>query len=326
MIITTLKDIEKDTPIVLTIGSFDGIHLGHKKLLDETINYSKKYNAKSLVLTFSPHPREVIDPEYKIQLLTDKKEKVNSLDNSGIDYLIFQEFNKKFSKLPWETFFKEYILQNLNLKHVITGFNHEFGNKRDGNYELLKKLSKNNNFTVSSVEPKYVNIKNEETNISSTKIRNYLLNGKVEFAYKMLGRDYTLHGDVIEGNKLGRKIGFPTINISVSEKRKLIPVNGVYFTKVVIHNNTEELEDIYFYSMSNIGYKPTIVSDQHKKEIGIETHIFNFDKQIYGKRVCLHFIKKIRDEIKFDSIDELKIQLEKDKQYCLEEKIKRSEN
>ncbi len=249
MKITTLEKIEKDIPIVLTIGSFDGIHLGHKKLLDETIRFSKKFNAKSLVLTFSPHPREVINPEYMIQLLTDKKEKVNSLDKSGIDFLVFQEFTKEFSKLPWETFFRTYILQNLNLKHVITGFNHEFGNKRDGNYKLLKMLTESNNFTISSVDPKDVIIKNEKTNISSTKIRKYLTNGKIEFANKMLGRNYTLHGDVIEGKKLGRKIGFPTINISVSEKRKLIPVNGVYFTKVVVHNDVDDKDDKFFYSM-----------------------------------------------------------------------------
>ena len=299
MKIVEFKDIKE--PVALTVGSFDGIHLGHKALLDELKKQAKKYNAKSVVLTFYPHPRKVIDPQFKMKLLTTLIEKEEILDSLNIDYLIIQKFDKKFSHLTAENFYCNVIGKHLNLRHIVTGFNHAFGENRTGNLHFLEGIAKKSGFTVSSVPPQNFN----SHHISSTKIRNTLLSGNIHDANTMLGHPYTIIETVNHGRKIGRKIGYPTTNISITESEKIIPKTGVYLTAVKIGGQNR-------YGMTNIGTRPTFDGG----DISIETHIFDFSKEIYGDKIKLCFIRKIRDEIKFGSVEELILQLQKDESDC----------
>lgn len=302
MKIVEFKDIKE--PVALTVGSFDGIHLGHKALLDELKTQAKKYNAKSVVLTFYPHPRKVIDPDFKMKLLTTLTEKEEILDSLNIDYLIIQKFDKEFSHLTPESFYRDIIAKHLNLKHVVTGFNHAFGKNRNGNLHFLEGIAKKSGFTISSVPPQNFN----SHHISSTKIRNTLLSGNIHDANTMLGHPYTIIETVNHGRKIGRKIGFPTTNISITESEKIIPKTGVYLTAVRVGRQNKQNK----YGMTNIGTRPTFDG----KEISIETHIFDFSEEIYGDKIKLCFIRKIREEVKFDSVEELILQLRKDESDC----------
>lgn len=268
---------------------------------------AKEINAKSVILTFFPHPRMVLQQDNSIKLINtieEKKELINSFD---IDCLIIHPFDLEFSRLTAEEFVQKILVEKLNISKIIIGYDHRFGRNRTATIEDLIKFGKKYNFEVEQITAKEI----DEISISSTKIRNALLQGDIFTANQYLGHYFSLNGKVVEGNKIGRTIGFPTANIFLEEDYKLIPQNGVYLTIVF-------LEDEFYFGMTNIGYNPTIPNE----EIKIETHVLDFNRSIYSKRIQLFFLDRMRNEVKFNSLQELKEQLLVDK----ERSITRIEN
>lgn len=287
---------------VISIGSFDGVHKGHQKILKRLEEIKQQKQLKSIVFTFYPHPQKILSSEKnQIKILSTKKEKIQLLENYNIDYLIFCPFTKEFANIE-PTDFVAYLAEKLNAKHIIIGYNHRFGKDRKGDINTFISLQKKYQFVVEQIPAETVN----EINISSTKIRNFLLNGDIENANQLLGYNYFITGIVIEGKKLGTSINIPTANLFIEDPDKLIPANGVYCTEVLINRK------IYKGAM-NIGTNPTTDNDATKK---IEVHILNFNQNIYHQEIQVFFIKKIRDEKKFSSIDELRAQIAEDIEIC----------
>lgn len=292
--------IEKNDNTIITIGTFDGVHLGHQEIFNVLINNAKNNGCRSFVLTFEPHPRMVIQPNSQLKLLTTFQEKVEILEKMGIDNLLVIPFTKEFSQLTPEEFFRKYILEGLGVKKMVIGYDHHFGKGRDGDEQKIRELGSANNFEVQKTEAVTIN----ETVVSSSKIRNALSEGEVKNAAQMLGRNYSFSGIVVVGDKRGRELGFPTANIQLENGLKLVPKNGVYAVKVF-------LEDGIFDGVMNIGLRPTF---KETKIVLSEVHILNFNEDIYGKQIRVEFIARIRDEKKFGSKEELIKQIEIDKQ------------
>jgi riboflavin kinase/FMN adenylyltransferase len=282
---------------IVTIGTFDGVHIGHKKILKKVVAESKKGNCESVVLTFFPHPRMVLQQNSDIKLLNTIEEKTELIENIGIDNLIIHPFNKEFSELSAEEFIKKILIDKLNIQKIIIGYDHRFGKNRAANFDDLKLFGKKYNFEVEEIKVKEIN----QIAISSTKIRNAIVDGNISLANKYLDYNYTLSGIVVKGNQLGRTIGFPTANIKINESYKLIPKNGVYIVNAII-------DKALVFGMMNIGNRPTI-NGQHQT---IEVNFLNFNKILYNKKISVNILKKIREEKKFQSIEALKKQLEKD--------------
>lgn len=280
----------------IALGSFDGLHLGHMKLIKGCIEIAKANEAYSMVYTFRNHPRTVVNPDFVPKLLMSNDTKLDILNRAGIDITCLAEFNTELMKLSPEEFVLK-LLNNFSMSGVIVGFNYKFGYKNTGNVDLLKELSIKYGFSVTVITP------HNDSNglISSSRIRSLLEQGEIEDANKLLYEPFKLSGKVIDGKKLGRKIGYPTANILV-EKCYAIPKVGVYYT-MVRHNNT------LYKGMTNIGFNPTVSSDN---TIKIETFILDFNGNIYNDNIELFFINRIRDEVKFDSIEELILQMNKD--------------
>lgn len=283
---------------ILTVGTFDGVHKGHIKILNHLKNTAKKLNGKSVVLTFNPHPRHLLFPDSKLELLNSINEKINLLGKTGIDKLIIFPFTKEFSKFNSCYFIENILHKKLNVKHLIVGYDHRFGKDRQGNVKILRQCAKPFGFGIEKVDV----IKENGINISSTKIRKNLKIGNIETANLYLGYNFFISGKVISGKKIGRSIGFPTANIKISDN-KIIPRTGVYAVKI------EYNEKIYS-GMLNIGIKPTIKNNTHKT---VEVNIFKFNQQIYNKKLKVYLKKYIREEKKFNNLQELKNQLKKDK-------------
>ena len=301
-IFDNLKSYSSEKESILTIGTFDGVHIGHNKILKRLIQDSKKNNLSSLVMTFFPHPRMILNKSHDIKMIDTIDEKINLLEKTGLDNLIIHPFDNNFSKIRAKEFVEEILVKKLKIKEIIIGYDHKFGKDREASVEDLKKFGKDYMFTVKEIPAQEI----DSIAISSTKIRNAILNGEIEKCNKFLGRNFILTGKVVYGEGLGKKIDFPTANIEIKETYKIIPKNGVYLVKTKINSNT-------YFGMMNIGIRPT-VGGRNKS---LEIHFFNFKDNIYGKNVSIEIIKKIRDEEKFSSIDQLKIQLKKDEQFCL---------
>ena len=301
-IFDNLKSYSSEKKSILTIGTFDGVHIGHNKILKRLIQDSKKNNLSSLVMTFFPHPRMILNKSHEIKMIDTIDEKINLLEKTGLDNLIIHPFDNNFSKIRAKEFVEEILVKKLKIKEIIIGYDHKFGKDREASVEDLKKFGKDYMFTVKEIPAQEI----DSIAISSTKIRNAILNGEIEKCNKFLGRNFILTGKVVYGDGLGKKIDFPTANIEIKETYKIIPKNGVYLVKTKINSNT-------YFGMMNIGIRPT-VGGRNKS---LEIHFFNFKDNIYGKNVSIEIIKKIRDEEKFSSIDQLKIQLKKDEQFCL---------
>ncbi len=297
-VITDNSSINDSGYNIATIGYFDGIHLGHKKILNELVEQAQKRNGKSILITFWPHPRNILNPNTSVELLLSNDDKHLFLKNIGIDYLYVIEFTKEFSRISAHSFVENYVVKKLNISKLIIGYNHSFGHKREGNFMFLQKNNKKYNFDIQEVKKKEIDNK---LKISSSSIRDEVRIGKVDIANKMLGYKYYIIGEVIKGDGIGKKIKYPTANILPFNKSKLIPGNGVYVCEVNFDNKNLQ-------GMLNIGNRPTVDG----KERRIELHIFDFNTNIYGKNVKISLIKKIRDEIKFNNLDELKDQLQKD--------------
>ena len=298
-----INEITKNENTVLTIGTFDGIHKGHIALFEKLKKYSAENNLRNLVVTFSPHPRTVVS-DFKIKLLTTLDEKTELLAGLGIENLLVINFSKEFSEQSSEDFILDVICNKIGVKHIIVGHDHKFGKDRGGNDNQLIAMGRENNFTVESVSP----IKEGEIVISSTKIRNALLNGDIETANSLLGRSYSFYGKVVKGESRGTILGFPTANIEVEAADKLIPKNGVYVVRTLIAD-----EEVY--GVMNIGLRPTF---EDTLTVVIEVHLFEFHKNIYESEVKVELLKRIRDEKKFNNKEELIYQIGKDKKEAIQ--------
>ena len=300
--INGIEDFLKIKPSIVTIGTFDGVHIGHQKILSKLVSEGKKSKLETIVLTFFPHPRKILNPSIQLSLLNTQSEKIELFKSSGIDNLITQKFNKDFSEYSAEKYVQKILVNKLKIKKILIGYDHRFGKNRDAGIKELKTLGVKYNFDVIEISAKEKN----NISISSTKIRNALFNGKLNIAKSYLGYDYKITGKVIQGNSIGRKIGYPTANLQVMDKDKLIPKRGVYLVYT-------KLENKVIHGMMNIGIKPTIKS----KEGSIEVHLFEWKKNIYNKSIDVFLKKFIREEKKFKSLDKLADQLKIDKENCL---------
>ena len=296
--------LEEGTYSYVALGSFDGLHSGHLSLVNKIIELANENKGKSIVYTFKNHPRTLIKGATPPKLLMDNESKEEILEALGVELIYFEEFNEEYMKLTPEGFIK-YLCEKFKVKGIVVGFNYRFGYKNVGNIEMLKELSTKYGYEFYVMEP----CNYEDEVISSTRIRDELLNGNVDKAMKMLNRPYIIKGKVVHGKKLGRAIGFPTANLDYS-KEALIPKKGVYYTNV-------QWQGKIYKGITSVGNNPTVNGDK----LTIETYILDFNNDLYGHNIKVYFIKKIRDEKKFNSIDDLVIQLKKDKYYALEEKF-----
>ncbi len=299
------KNIKLEESVV-TIGTFDGLHAGHFEIIEQLKSNASELKLKSVVVTFFPHPRTVVTQDFKLKLLTPLEEKKRLFEEFGIDYMYIITFNEKFSQKTYKEFFDEILIGSVNVRHLVIGYDHKFGKNRDGDIDKLSEYTKNNNIGMTVVDPKEI----EGETVSSTKIRNALLSGELEFANKMLNRYYFLDGIVIEGAKRGRTLGFPTANLKLVEDNKLVPMNGVYLVRVTLQDDSN-----LYYGVANIGLRPTF---NHVDEPITEVFILEFDKEIYGKNITVEFINRLRDEKKFSSKDELEKNIKMDVKKALE--------
>ena len=300
-----LSDLEDVKASAVTVGTFDGIHLGHQKIIDGLKKLTKKLDLQSVVVTFYPNPKIVINPNAykKLKILTTIDERVYALKKTGVEKLLIIDFNEAFAQWSYEKFLKEVLIEKLNVQELVIGYDHAFGKNREGDFSNLKALAAKYNFNVHKIKP----VEQGNKIVSSSKIRELLLQGSVEDANRFLGRPYSLTGRVERGIGRGRTIGFPTANIEVEDEHKLIPANGVYAIDVYYN-------DKMYKGMVNIGTKPTFMKD---KIVHIEANIFNFNKDIYNKKLTIFFKKRLRKERKFEKVDDLIEQINLDKETCL---------
>ena len=287
---------------IVTIGTFDGVHIGHQKIIEKLLDNAKNSNYKSVILTFFPHPRMVLQEQSEIKLLNTIQERADLLEQTGLDNLIIHPFDKTFSRLTAEEFVKNILVDQLKIKKIVIGYDHRFGRNRTANIEDLIIFGEKYDFEVEQISAQEI----EEVSISSTKIRNALQEGDVVLANTYLGYPYFLSGIVKEGKQLGRTIGFPTANLIIEENYKLIPKNGVYIVKSILHNKT-------VFGIMNIGTNPTVNGNKQS----IEVYYLDFDSNLYNQNIKISILKYIRAEEKFDSLALLQQQLEKDKATAL---------
>ena len=290
---------------VATLGIFDGVHRGHMALLDCLVKRAEEEGGESVVITFSPHPRIVLEQNnVNLTFLTTMDEKKVLLEKANIDHLVVIEFDLSFSKIAACDFIKAILVEKIGTKHLIIGYNHHFGRKGEGDFNTIKQCAEELKFRVEQVQGYHT----EEGAISSSSIREALLKGEIDSANRWLGYFYSLSGTVIEGRKIGRTIGFPTANIKPDSQYKLIPANGVYAVNVTLDDNV-------FPGMLSIGSNPTVNTDISLRNI--EVHILNFDKDIYGRKISVVFRKRLRDEKKFNNLEQLTEQMTNDKRDTL---------
>jgi len=290
------------SPTILTLGTFDGVHKGHQKILKKLNSEANKAKLKSIVLTFFPHPRIVLNPRSNLKLINTIKERSELLEKSGIDFLITHPFDKTFSELSPEKFVKNILVDKLKIKKILIGYDHKFGKNRTAGIEDLKKFGLKYDFDVIEISAKEQN----KVTISSTKIRKSIENGDFNKAKSFLGYHFNIEGLVIKGNAIGRTIGFPTANLDISEDYKLIPKRGVYLIFSLIENKK-------VFGMMNIGIKPTLNNDRET----IEVNFFDWEKDLYKKLIKVYVLDFIRDEQKFTSLIKLEEQIKLDKKTCL---------
>ena len=292
-----VKNYHSKTKSIVTLGTFDGVHIGHQKIIEQ-LNKNKK-DAKSVLLTFFPHPRMVLQNATDLKLLNTLEEKQQLLQKFGLDKLIVEPFTKEFSKLTALGFVKNILVNQLNTKKLVIGYDHRFGKNREGDFAHLSELSELYDFELEQIPAQDI----KEVAVSSTKIRKALEEGEIEKANQYLGYEYLLTGNVVHGRGLGKKWNYPTININIPESYKLIPKTGVYIVQTQIDGKK-------CYGIMNIGNRPT-VNGKHQT---IEVHLLDFNKDIYGEKIQVQVLKRLREEQKFNSIDELIEQIKVDEQ------------
>ncbi|HPG41002.1 MAG TPA: bifunctional riboflavin kinase/FAD synthetase [bacterium] len=299
-----INNIYPHVESVITVGTFDGIHKGHQSIINKLIARAKNSNCKSTLVTFEPHPGLVVGNRglLPLDLLTTIEEKIDILEQMGLDRFLVTNFTQSVASLSADEFIKNILLQKLNMKQIVIGYDHSFGKDRQGNIELLVKYGKEYNFSVDAIEPVKIN----DDIVSSTKIRKYLHDGDVAKANELMGRNYSIRGQVIKGDGRGKKLGFPTANIRCFSQYKLVPKVGVYATKIKVDGMIHD-------SVTYIGTRPTF--NLSKKVI--EVNIDNFDRELYDQEVELYFVQFIRDDVKFASVAELVPQIESDKKNAI---------
>lgn len=298
----SFQDFISNKKTIVTIGAFDGVHIGHKKIIQKIVQTCQIENLDSVILTFFPHPRMFLNKNSDIKLLNTIEEKCELLEKNGIQNLIIQEFNTEFSELTAEEFVVNILVNKLNIEKIIIGHDHRFGKNRTAGINDLNVFGEKYGFKVEEISAKEI----DDVAISSTKIRNALLSGKIVLANQYLGYKYPISGKVIKGKQLGRTIGFPTANLLVKENHKLIPKNGVYIVESYIDNNL-------VYGIMNIGIKPTF----EEKKFSVEVHFLDFDSNLYDFEIKISLLEFIREERKFESLELLKDQIEKDKLFAI---------
>jgi riboflavin kinase/FMN adenylyltransferase len=298
-VLRSLEDFPRTAGVALTLGTFDGVHRGHRKIIERTVEAAKKNSMQSVLLTFDPHPREVIgrrgDPTY---LLTTIDERIALLEHTGLDICVVLPFTRDLSMLDAATFFEEYVVRKLHAAHVVVGVDHAFGRGRSGTAPELQQLGAVHGVDVTVVSEMLLGGRK----VSSTAIRNALFSGHVRQATQFLGRPYTLGGIVIRGERIGRSLGFPTANLELQAGNKLLPKNGVYIVAVRIG---EEIHD----GIMNIGLRPTVSKQMH---ISLEVHIFITSGDLYGRHLQIALLDRLRDEIRFENREQLSAQIRSD--------------
>lgn len=294
-----LSEFKKLDNAVATIGTFDGVHYGHQKIIKRLCELAKSTGGESVILTFFPHPRMIIDPENQdLKLINTIEEKIKILSELGVDHLIITPFTRDFSNLSPADYIKNILVDTIGIKQLIVGYDHRFGKDRKGGLQELEMLSKQFDYKIEEIAEQDV----DDVGVSSTKIRKALLNGEVALAANYLGYNFSIHGRVIKGDKIGRTIGFPTANIFLEETYKLIPSDGIYAVTIDMGNES-------YKGMAYIGQRPTI----NGMTRNIEVNIFDFNKEIYGQYITMTFLEFLRHDVKFTGLETLKIQLHQDK-------------
>lgn len=289
-----------DHHTVVTIGTFDGVHVGHQKILERLVNTAKAGNLESAILTFFPHPRMVLQKDAEIKLINTIEERKKILAKSGVDHLIIHPFTHQFSRLTAREFVRDILVHKLKAKKVIIGYDHRFGRNRTADLEVLREFGREYDFEVEEISKQDI----EEVAVSSTKIRKALLEGEVEKANRYLSYPFSLSGVVVKGKGLGREFEFPTANLEIKEDYKLIPKIGVYVVR-------SEIDGKEVFGMMNIGVNPTVGGTEKT----IETHFFDLNHDLYGKYITIELLTRIRDEKKFDSVDSLKRAMRQDEAF-----------
>jgi riboflavin kinase/FMN adenylyltransferase len=303
--VETIQEISKfknTLPTAITIGTFDGVHIGHRQILERLINNAKHSDLNSVLVTFFPHPRMVLQKESNLKLLNTLDEKIEILESLGLDYVIVHPFTKEFSRLSAIEFVRDILVNQLKAKRIIIGYDHRFGRNRNANINDLITFGNTLDFEVEEISAQEV----DEVSVSSTKIRTALEEADIATANSYLGYAFMLTGIVKKGKGLGRQLGFPTANIKIKEPYKLIPKNGVYVVRSLIEGKT-------YHGMMNIGFNPTVEG----KEKSIEVHFFDLNQDLYDKKIKVELLHHLRDEHKFDSVEDLKQQLAKDRKASL---------
>lgn len=290
-----ISDFDSNIKTIVTVGTFDGVHLGHKSIFDKLNKLADKNSLEKVLLTFSPHPRHVLFPQNQnLKLINTDEEKIEKIKQLGVQHLIIHEFTKEFSRTTSTDFVKNILVNKLNIEHLVVGHDHQFGKNREGSFEELVDLAEVYNFDIHRVEA----FERENVKISSTKIRNAISSGNITHANNLLGSKFFLIGKVEKGDQLGRKIGYPTANLKIN-KYKILPNPGVYYVSIIY-------KDVNYFGMLNIAH------DSYKTEV----HIFNFDSNIYNQKIKVIFFDRLRDEIKFENHSLLKKQLQIDEFTC----------
>jgi len=295
---------EASNPVV-TIGIFDGVHRGHLEILNRIKKLAKSYGGESVVITLWPHPRFVLQPDNNdLRLLASLNEKIELIEKHGIDNLVILPFDKQLANITYDRFVSDYLVGSIKARHIVVGFNHHFGKDRKGTFENLQKSARENGIMAERLDPVTI----DGVRVSSSSIRHMIEEGRITAANEALGYPYFLSGHVVEGNKIGRKLGYPTANIQINEPRKLLPRNGVYAVLVRVNNQVHQ-------GMMNIGFRPTIAMPKHERTI--EVNLFDFQNDIYHQPIKVAFLEWLRCEKKFDSLHELRDQITIDKKEIL---------
>jgi riboflavin kinase/FMN adenylyltransferase len=309
-----LSEFKKLSNAVVTIGTFDGVHYGHQKIIKRLCELAKSSGGESVILTFFPHPRMIIDPENQdLKLINTIKEKAEILAELGVDHLIITPFTRDFSNLLATAYIKEILVDKIGTKRIIVGYDHRFGKDRKGGMKDLIALSKDYGYAIEEIPEQDIN----DVAVSSTKIRTAVLEGDVSLAAEYLGYHFSISGPVIKGDKIGRTIGFPTANIFVEETYKLIPSDGIYAVTVEMSEEsadvTQNSQLTTYKGMAYIGQRPTI----NGMTRNIEVNIFDFNREIYGQNIKMNFLKFLRHDVKFTGLEALTVQLQQDKEDTL---------
>ncbi len=296
-----LEDIPFEKNSVVTVGSFDGVHKAHQTVIQEVVERARHRGGRSVVVTFDPHPKEVLRKGTEnITLLSTLEERQELCAELGVGWFVVIHFTYEFSRQGFRDFFLRYLVKGIGVSEMVEGYDHHFGRDREGSIEELLKLGKEFQFSVVAMKPVYIG----DEIVSSSRVRQLLVEGNVEKTCELLGRPYTLKGTVVRGDGRGRSLGFPTANIQLETPRKIVPKNGIYFVEARIGNDSH-------FGLSNVGVRPTFVDDGERL---VEVYVLDLDQDLYGAKMEVSFLQRLRDELKFDSAEELITQMEKDKE------------